>query len=96
MANTDKFISVCGGNGILSSMFGGTSILYVTQGRELRHNYFSDESYWKKLSDADVIPIFDVIEEVNNGESAQEYGHKINRSGKSDYSELIRTIKEQF
>ena len=50
----------------------------------------------KKLSDADVIPIFDVIEEVNNVESAQEYGYKINRSGKSDYSELIRTIKEQF
>ena len=96
MANTDKFISVCGGNGILSSMFGGTSILYVTQGRELRPNYFSDESYWKKLSGADVIPIFDVIEEVNNVESAQEYGYKINRSGKSDYSELIRTIKEQF
>ena len=96
MANTDKFISVCGGNGILSSVFGGTSIIYVTQGRELRLNYFSDESYWRKLSDADVIPIFDVIEEVNNVESAEEYGHAINRSGKSDYSKLIETIKKEF
>ena len=96
MANTGKFISVCGGNGILSSMFGGTSIIYVTQGRELRPNYFSDESYWRKLSDADVIPVFDVIEEVNNVESAEEYGHTINRSGHHDHNELIKTIKEQF
>ena len=96
MANTDKFISVCGGNGILSSLFGGTSIIYVTQGRELRPNYFSDESYWKKLSEANVIPIFDVIEEINNVESAEEHGHTINRSGKSDYNKLIETIKENF
>ena len=96
MANTEKFISVCGGNGILSSIFGGTTIIYVTQGRELRPNYFSEDSYWKKLSGADVIPIFDVIEERNNVKSAEEQGHTINRSGKSDYSELIRTIKEQF
>ena len=80
----------------MSSIFGGTSIIYVTQGRELRPNYFSDESYWRKLSGADVIPVFDVIEEVNNVESAEEQEHVINRSGKSDYNELIRTIKEQF
>ena len=29
MANCDKFITVCGGNSILSSMFGGTVISYV-------------------------------------------------------------------
>ena len=77
-------------------MFGGTSILYVTQGRELRPNYFSDESYWRKLSNANVIPIFDIIEEINNVESAKEYGHTINCSGKNNYNELIETIKEEF
>jgi len=96
MANTEKFISVCGGNGILSSLFGGVTILYITQGRELRPNYFSNESYWRKLSDSNVIPVFDVIEEINNIESAKEYGHKINYSNKNDYSELIKTIKEEF
>ena len=96
MANTDRFISVCGGNGILSSLFGGISIIYVTQGRELRPNYFSDESYWKRLSGSNVIPVFDVIEEINNVDLAKECGHKINYDNKNDYSELIRTIKEQF
>jgi len=93
MANTDKFISVCGGNGILSSLFGGTSILYVTQGRELRPNYFSDESYWKKLSGADVIPVFDVIEELNENYSGK---YKINKSGKNNYTGLLKKIKRIF
>jgi len=93
MANTDKFISVCGGNGILSSLFGGTSILYVTQGRELRPNYFSDESYWKKLSGTDVIPVFDVIEELNENYSGK---CKINRSGKNDYTGLLEKIRKIF
>ena len=94
MANTDKFISVCGGNGILSSLFGGTSILYVTQGRELRPNYFSDESYWKKLSGADVIPVFDFITDINDKDN--NYGHKINDTGKNNYFELLQKMREEF
>ena len=43
MANCDYFISVCGGNSILSSYFGGTMISYIHKGKELRPNYFGEE-----------------------------------------------------
>lgn len=59
MANCDKFISVCGGNSILSSMFGGTVISYIHKGKELRTNYFGENSYFRKLSGANVIPVID-------------------------------------
>ena len=77
MANCENFISVCGGNGILSSLFGGTLVMYVTQG-------------------TDVIPVFDVIDELNNVEQAEEFGHHINRTGQNDYSGLLKTIRETF
>ena len=91
MANTEKFISVCGGNGILSSLFEGTVVLYITQGRELRPNYFGEESYWRKLSGADIIPIFDVIEELN---PKYDGDYEINHSNKSNYNKLIDAIKK--
>jgi hypothetical protein len=96
MANTDRFISVCGGNGILSSLFGGKTILYITQGRELRPNYFGPDSYWRKFSDTDVIPVFDVIEEINNIPDAVKYGHDINKTGSCDYNKLIKAVKDHF
>ena len=64
MANCDKYISVCGGNAILSSCFGGMTVIYVTQGRELRPNYFSDESYFHQLSKSRIMPIFDVVDDM--------------------------------
>jgi hypothetical protein len=93
MANTEKFISVCGGNGILSSMFGGTAILYITQGRELRPNYFGEESYWRKLSGANIVPVFDVIGELN---PKYEGEYEINKTGDNDYAKLLNFIKDLF
>ena len=96
MANVDKFITVCGGNSILSSFFGKTVISYVHKGKELRKNYFGKNSYIQKLSDTNVIPIYDVIGKINDIEIVKEYGHKINDTGTNDYTELLNKIKEKF
>tara|TARA_R100001082_G_scaffold101748_1_gene71440 strand:- start:288 stop:1238 length:951 start_codon:yes stop_codon:yes gene_type:complete len=96
MANCDKFITVCGGNSILSSLFDGTVISYVHKGKELRPNYFGKNSYIQKLSKANVLPVFDVIGKVNDEKIIKEYGHKINHTGTNDYTELIQTVKEKF
>ncbi len=92
MANCERFITVCGGNSILSSMFGGTVISYVHKGKELRPNYFGPESYFHKLSNANVIPVYDVIGAINK----ETYGHPVNETGTNDYSGLLNTIKENF
>ena len=91
MANSDYFITVCGGNSILSSLFGGTVISYVHKGKELRPNYFGENSYFKKLSNANVIPVYDVIGKVNK----ETYHHKINETGTNDYTGLIEVIKNE-
>jgi hypothetical protein len=81
MANCNKFISVCGGNAILSSLFGGTTLIYVHTGRELRPNYFGPESYFRKLSSANIVPVID---------------RTVMETGVHDYSELFSKIKECF
>ena len=81
MANCDKFISVCGGNAILSSLFKGTTLIYVHTGKELRPNYFGKNSYFRKLSGSEIIPIID---------------KSVMKTKIHDYSELIKKIKEQF
>ena len=48
------------------------------------------ESYWKKLSDANIIPIFDVISELN---PKYDGDYEINYSNKNNYNELIDVIK---
>ena len=96
MANTNKFISVCGGNAILSSCFGSPVVIYVNQGREFRPNYFAEGSYWRKLSGADIMPVYDAISVINNEKELIEYGHTINYSGTNDYSNLLQTIKGKF
>ena len=92
MANCDYFISVCGGNSILSSYFGGTMISYVHKGKELRPNYFGEESYFRKLSGANIVPVYDVIGKVNT----MTYDHKINETEKQDYTGLMETIKNEI
>jgi len=96
MANSIGFITVCGGNSILSSFFDGTVISYVHKGKELRPNYFGQNSYFSKLSNANVIPIYDVIGKVNDVKLMKEYNHKINESGSNDYTELLQRIKKEF
>ena len=92
MANCDYFISVCGGNSILSSYFGGTMISYIHKGKELRPNYFGENSYFRKLSNAKIIPVYDVIGKVNT----ETYDHKVNTTGKQDYTELLEVIKNEI
>ena len=96
MANSKGFITVCGGNSILSSYFGGTVLSYVHKGKELRPNYFGKNSYFSKLSNVNVIPVFDVIGKVNDIELVKSYGHKINETETNDYTELLEQIKENF
>ncbi len=96
MAQSHGFISVCGGNSILSSCFGKTMISYIHKGKELRPNYFDNNSYFKKLSGAKIIPIFDVISSINDLNIIKNYGHKINYSNKNNYNELLSTIKKEF
>lgn len=59
MSRATKFITVCGGNAIMSSLFGGDVLVYVHKGKEMRPNYFGENSYFKKLSGANVVPIID-------------------------------------
>ena len=92
MANCDYFISVCGGNSILSSYFGGTMMSYIHKGKELRPNYFGENSYFRKLSNAKIIPVYDVIGKVNT----ETYDHKVNTTEKQDYTELLEVIKNEI
>ena len=67
-------------------------ISYVHKGKELRPNYFGEESYFRKLSGANVVPVYDVIGKVNT----MTYDHKINETGKQDYTGLMETIKNEI
>ena len=93
MANSKGFITVCGGNSILSSYFGGTVLSYVHKGAELRPNYFGKNSYFRKLSGANVIPIYDVIAKVSDVEYAKKHGYKVNYTEKNDYMGLHINIE---
>ena len=81
-ANCDKFISYVGGGGILSSYFGGTNIMWTSRGKEVRDGYLDENSYYHKLSDCNVIPIFD---------KQATYPHRI-----ENYQELLETIRREF
>lgn len=90
MANSDYFITQSGGNAILSCLWDRPVITYITQGAELRPNYFSENSYFQKISNQKCIPVFDIIKEINKN----PYNHEINSTGKNNYSELMSKIKE--
>ena len=92
MANTDYFISPCGGNTVLSCLWDRPVITYVTQGKELRDNYFGKDSYFQKLSNQKCIPVFDIIGKIND----KTYGHLVNNTGKNDYTKLLEVIKNEI
>ena len=92
MANCSNIITVCGGNSILSSLFGGTVISYVHKGKELRPNYFGENSYFRKLSDANVIPVYDVIGSVNQ----ETYDYEVNTTGTNDYTKLLEVVDNEI
>ena len=92
MANTDYFISQSGGNTILSCLWDRPIISYVTQGKELRPNYFGKNGYFQKMSNQKCIPVFDVIEGIDK----DTYGHKLNKTGKNDYTELLEVMRNEI
>ena len=92
MANCEGFITVCGGNSILCSMFQKPTISYVHKGKELRPNYFGKDSYYQKISNQKYIPVFDIIGKINN----KTYEHKVNETDTNDYTELIEVIKNEI
>ena len=83
LADCDKYISVCGGSGILSSCFGGTTILYITQGRELRPNYLGEQGYFHQLSKAKILPVIDLVKDIKE-------------RGCHDVSGIIKLIQKEF
>lgn len=92
MANSFGFITVCGGNSILSSLFKKPTISYVHKGKELRPNYFGPKSYFQKISNNNVHPSYDVMGHIND----ETYNYKVNNTGKNDYSEVFKLIKQLF
>ena len=92
MANTDYFISPCGGNTVLSCLWDRPVITYITQGKELRPNYFGENSYFQKLSNQNCIPVFDVIDDING----KTYKHEVNQTNKNDYTGLLEVIKNEI
>ena len=92
MANTDYFISPCGGNTVLSCLWDRPVITYVTQGRELRDNYFGKDSYFQRLSNQKCRPVFDIIGKINDN----TYGHLVNNTGENDYTKLLEVIKNEI
>lgn len=82
-ANAEGFVSMAGGNGAFCSYFGTTNITYVTTSGELRPGYFSENSWYKKLSGANVIPVIDPEKEIT-------------KRGYHDYDKLYKMIKQEF
>ena len=81
-ANASGFISMAGGNGIFSSYFKVPNVTYVTTSGELREGYFGPDSYYRKLSGADIYSICDPEDEITF------WGH--------DYTALFEAIKIAF
>lgn len=92
MANCSGFITVCGGNSILCSMFGKPVISYVHKGKELRPNYFGPNTYFQKLSNNNVHPAIDVIGDINSN----TYNHPVNQTGTNDYSKVFELTDKLF
>lgn len=92
MANCSGFITVCGGNSILCSLFGKPVISYVHKGKELRPNYFGPDTYFQKLSNNNVHPAIDVIGSINSN----TYNHPVNETGTNDYSKVFELTDKIF
>lgn len=77
------FIGVVGGAGTLAAYYKKPTVLYATVSRAIADGYFSEDSYYQKLSDGNVHPIVDKRED------------QLKRGG-NDYTELLEKINELF
>jgi hypothetical protein len=80
-SNAEGFMSIAGGNAMLCSLFGKPNIIYITTSGELREGYFDENSYYRKLSGAELYPIRDSEEDIV-------------KRGHNNYKELLKTMKE--
>jgi hypothetical protein len=82
-AKASGFISMGGGSSILCSYFKQPVIIYVNTSGDVRPGYFEGDSYFKKLSNAEVYPIIDKKDDII-------------KRGYRDYSMLHKTIQNVF
>lgn len=83
-SESEGFVTVNGGGGILCAYFDKPVIKYVNKGKELRPMYLEyPDSYINKLSCAKVYPVFDNFEEWP-------------KNGGRNYTKLISTIESVF
>ena len=52
----------------------------------------SELEHFRKLSNANVIPVYDVIGKVNE----ETYNHKVNETGTNDYTGLMGVIQNEI
>lgn len=83
-SESEGFVTVNGGGGILCAYFDKPVVKYVNKGKELRPMYLEyPDSYINKLSSAKVYPVFDNFEEWP-------------KNGGRNYTKLISTIESVF
>jgi len=80
-SNSSGFISMGGGSGIFCSYFKVPNITYLHTSGEIRENYFNENCYYRKLSNANIYPVVDKNEDII-------------KRGKADFSELYRLMGE--
>lgn len=78
-ANAEGFIAMGGGCSVLCSYFNKPVIIYVNTSRDVLPGYFSEDSYFNKLSDAKIIPIVDKRSDIL-------------KRGYRDYTEVFNSI----
>lgn len=82
-SKSNGFISMGGGNTILSCYFDVPVVGYFTTSKEMRENYFNNNCYYRKLSKCDFYPIKDSEQNIK-------------KRGYRDYTELFQTIVKVF
>jgi hypothetical protein len=83
-SESDGFITMNGGGGILCAYFDKPVVKYVNKGKELRPMYLEyPDSYINKLSNAKVHPVYDNIEDWK-------------KNGGRNYNKLLGTIQSIF
>jgi hypothetical protein len=82
-SRAEGFISMGGGSSIFCSYFSKPVVIYVNTSGDIRPGYFDENSYFRKLSNADIYPIIDKKDDIL-------------LRGYRDYSKLYTTIEQTF
>jgi len=82
-SKSSGFISMGGGNSLLSCYFNVPVVSYFTTTKEMRENYFNENSYYRKLSNCEFYPIKDPEKDIE-------------KRGERDYNELLKVMYQVF